>query len=103
MRTTILTDKEIIDIIRRHRDVLNKYTVKKIGLFGSFVKGKQKKDSDIDLIVEFEEPTLDNFMDLISYLENLFGRNIEVLTPDGIRSIRIREVADDINRSVIYV
>lgn len=41
MRTQILTSKEIIDTLRRHRDILDKYTVKKIGLFGSFVKGKQ--------------------------------------------------------------
>ena len=103
MKNKVLTSKEIISILNEKKNILERYTVKKIGLFGSFAKDKQNKNSDIDLIVEFGNPDLDNFMNLIDYLENLFGRRVEVLTPIGVDTIRIKEVAADIKRSVIYV
>jgi len=82
MKTKRLTDREIIKTLREHSDILRKYKVKKIGLFGSFVRGEQEENSDIDFLVEFEEPTFDNFMDLAFYLEDLFGRKVELIT-DG--------------------
>ena len=103
MKNKVLTSKEIISILNEKKNILERYTVKKIGLFGSFAKDKQDKNSDIDLIVEFGNPDLDNFMNLVDYLENLFGRRVEVLTPIGVDTIRIKEVAEDIKRSVIYV
>lgn len=75
-----LTDKKIMSLLKKHNDILKKYKVKRIGLFGSYVRGEQKKQSDIDFLVEFEEPTFDNFMDLIFYFEELFGRKIELIT-----------------------
>lgn len=85
MKTSNLTDKEILKQLRGHRDLLKKHGVKKIGLFGSYLRGEQKKNSDIDLIVEFSKPDFNNFMHLCSYLEGLFGRRVEILTPDGVR------------------
>ena len=98
-----ITSKEIMSLLRKHNDVLKKYGVKKIGLFGSYIKGEQKKYSDIDFIVEFEKADFDNFMDLVFYLENLFGRKVDILTPEGVKSIRIKKVAENIRKSVIYV
>jgi hypothetical protein len=98
-----LTEQKIISTLKKHDDILRKYKVKKIGLFGSYVRRKQKKHSDIDFVVEFAEPTFDNFMDLAFYLEDLFDRRVDILTPEGVESIRIKEIADDIKRSVIYV
>ena len=103
MKNKVLTGKIIISILNEKKNILEGYTVKKIGLFGSFAKDKQNKNSDIDLIVEFGNPDLDNFMDLVDYLENLFGRKVEALTPIGVDTIRIKEVAEDIKRSVLYV
>lgn len=103
MRKKNLTDKEIIETLKKYNDVLKKYSVKRIGLFGSYVTGKQNEKSDIDLLVEFEEPDFDNFMDLAFYLEDLFGRKVEILTPAGVESIRIDYIKDEIKRSVVYV
>jgi predicted nucleotidyltransferase len=75
-----LTDKEIITLLREHKDLLKKFKVKRIGLFGSYVRGEQKKDSDIDFLVEFEEPNFDNFMDLVYSLEDLFRKKVELIT-----------------------
>ena len=107
----VLTGEEILSLLREHQDVLKKYEVKKIGLFGSYVRKEQKRGSDIDLIVEFDRTAFDinltgyfdNFMSLSSYLENLFGEKVDILTPISIETIRIKEVADEIKRSVIYV
>ena len=102
-KTPSLTRARILKMLREHGDVLEKYSVKRIGLFGSYARGKQKRGSDIDFLVEFEKPTYDNFYDLIVYLEKLFGRKVEVLTPDGVDSIRVPEVAQSIRDSVVYV
>lgn len=82
--------------------MLSKYKVKRIGLFGSYVAGKQGKGSDLDFLVEFKEPTFDNFMNLANYLEKLFGKKIDILTPKGVEGIRVKEVAEDIKKSVVY-
>ena len=98
-----LTKNRILDILRERENDLRKYHVKRIGLFGSYVTGKQSPRSDVDFVVEFEQPSFDNYMDLTSYLERLLGKKIDILTPEGIRSIRVKEVAKKISRSVLYV
>ncbi len=105
-------NEEIVEILKVHKKELEeKFKVKKIGIFGSYVMGKQKKNSDIDFVVEFElnafgenfKGLFDAFMELYSYLENLFGLRVDVLTPESIETIRIKEVAEEIKRSVLYV
>ena len=49
-----LTGREIMSLLKKHKDLLKKYKVKRIGLFGSYVRGEQKRCSDIDFLVEFE-------------------------------------------------
>ena len=55
-------------------------------LFGSFVRGEHTASSDIDLLVEFapEKHTFDNFMDVSFLLEEILGRRVEVVTPEGL-------------------
>ena len=93
----------IIGILRKHENVLKKYKVKRIGLFGSYARGKQHRRSDMDFLVEFEQPNFDDFMSLASYLERLFGKKIDILTPEGIKGIRVRGVAERITRNLLYV
>jgi predicted nucleotidyltransferase len=52
----------VIDILKSHEEEIKKrFGVRRIGLFGSFARGEQKDTSDVDILVEFEEPTFDNF------------------------------------------
>jgi len=97
-----LAKDEILDALRKHRDILLKYKVREIGLFGSFVRGEQVEKSDIDLIVNFEEPSIENFMGLSFFLENLFGKKVEILTPAGVDSIRINHIKEEIKESIVY-
>lgn len=73
-------DKDIISVLRDNNEILKKYKVRRICLFGSYARGEQGKHSDIDFLVEFEEPTFDNFMDLVFSLEELFSRRVELIT-----------------------
>ena len=84
MKREILTDKIIFDKLKRRKNILKKYGVKKIGLFGSFIRGEQKRYSDIDFLIEFDKPDFDNFMDLAYYLEDLFDRKVELITNGSI-------------------
>jgi len=77
----MLTIGEIKKIILKNKIILKKYKVKSIGLFGSYVRNEQREDSDIDFIVEFEDPTFDNYMDLVFTLEELFKKKISLVTP----------------------
>jgi predicted nucleotidyltransferase len=71
--------------LRRHeREIKKRFGVRRIGLFGSFARGEQKDTSDVDILVEFEEPTFDNFMNLAFFLEDLFSRRVELVTPDSL-------------------
>jgi len=80
----------VIDILRsREQEIKERFAVKRIGLFGSYVRGEETKESDIDILVEFDDPTFRNFMNLAFFLEDLFGRRVDLLTPEGI-SHRIR-------------
>lgn len=98
-----LTKTLILRALKKHDDALKQYSVKRIGLFGSYARGNQTAKSDIDFIVEFGRPTYDNFYGLCVFLEKLFKRKVEVLTPNAVDSIRVDEVARSIRESVIYV
>jgi predicted nucleotidyltransferase len=79
-----LSAKDIFKILQRNHSILKKYRVKKIGLFGSYVRDEASKKSDIDLLVDFEEKTFDNFIELAFELEKVFNKKVDLLTEEGI-------------------
>lgn len=97
-----LTRQTILGVLRRNRGLLEKHAVRKIALFGSYAKGRPTANSDIDLLVEFERPTYDNFLGLSRDLERLFGRKVEILTPQGLASIRVKAIAESIRKTLAY-
>ena len=80
----MMTKEEIKNKILANKEVLESYKVKSISLFGSFVRNEQKEGSDIDFLVEFTSDTYDNFIHLIFALEDLFKRNVQVVTKDDL-------------------
>ena len=83
----MLTSDKILKIINENKDNIKKFGVKNIGLFGSYAINKQKKESDIDLLVEFKKgkKTFDNYMDLKFYLENLFDCNVDLVIKEALK------------------
>ena len=100
----MLTRDDIISMLRERLPYLNsEFGVKRIGLFGSFSDGEPDEKSDVDIIAEFEKPIGLKFIELSEYLEQLFGRKTDVLTPAGIEGIRNKEIAKEIERTIVYV
>jgi uncharacterized protein len=98
-----LTRQAILRALRRNDELLEKYAVRRIALFGSYATGRQSRKSDLDFLVDFEQPTYTNFLGLSRDLERLFGRKVEILTPQGLESIRVKSIAESIRRTLAYV
>jgi predicted nucleotidyltransferase len=75
-----LDAEKIIATLEHHRAILKKYNVVRIGLFGSYAKGKGDAKSDIDFLVEFKRPSCDGFLELIFRLEEIFGKRVDLIT-----------------------
>jgi len=82
----IKTKQDIVSLLEQNGSLLKALGVKKIGLFGSFVRGEQRPDSDIDLLVEFEpgQKTFDTFMELSFLLEEILQHRIELVTVESL-------------------
>lgn len=71
--------KKIIAEIEKRRKELRARGVKKLGLFGSYLKGKQKKGSDVDLLISLEKVDTDSYLGTWVYLEKVFGKKIDLV------------------------
>jgi len=71
----------------RMPEIKEKYGVKNLSIFGSYVRGEQTPESDIDILVEFEKgkKSFDNYMDLKFYLEDLFGLKVDLVIKEAVR------------------
>jgi predicted nucleotidyltransferase len=78
---------EIIDIIKNSKSELEaRYGVKKVGLFGSYVRGQQNKKSDIDILVTFSRDIdLFDFLDLREYLENRLHHKVDLVMESALK------------------
>jgi hypothetical protein len=75
-----LTDQEILDLLQKEKAFLKReFGVLSIGLFGSYVKGTQGPESDVDLLVELTEPRFDFLVGLQMYLESKIGKPVELV------------------------
>jgi predicted nucleotidyltransferase len=83
----MLTTTEILSTLRGHRARFDELGVRRLGIFGSFARGEARPDSDLDVLVEFERTTFDGYMDLKFYLEDLFGRRVDLVLADRIKPL----------------
>lgn len=92
------TFEEISQTICRHRKKLEgTYKVKQIGIFGSYVTGKQKKTSDIDILVEFKAPVdFFEFLDLEEYLSTLLGAQIDLVTKKALKPYIGKRILEEV-------
>ena len=99
-----MTKDKLMEILKANLQQLNiEYGVRRIGLFGSYAKGTNTTDSDVDILVEFERPIGLRFMEFSECIENLIGTKADILTPTGINSIRNHRISIDIKESLTYV
>ena len=100
MTTIVQTKGQVLQTLHDHSAELKDLGVRKMGLFGSFVRNEQTIASDIDLLVQFEpdKKTFDNFMELSALLESLLQRRVELVTTEALS----RHIAPHIMNEVEY-
>jgi len=84
IKKTIPTSQQILAVLSDNDELLRFRGVRRIGLFGSFARNQGRARSDLDFLVEFDQPTFDNYMNLAFSLEKLFGRHVDLITSDGL-------------------
>lgn len=78
--------QKVLDLLKEHQDKIKEFKVQKMYLFGSVAREQENSSSDIDILIKFEiPPTYDLYMDLKFFLEDLFGRNVDLVTEDALR------------------
>jgi predicted nucleotidyltransferase len=83
-----LKDAEhFIIILRRHLPELReKYSVNYLGIFGSYIRGEQSKDSDLDILVQFDKkPGLLKYIELENYLSDLLGVKVDLVMKSALK------------------
>ncbi|MDV4343204.1 nucleotidyltransferase family protein [Methanoculleus sp. YWC-01] len=86
--------EEVLPLLRE------RFGVTKIGIFGSTARGDDRPESDVDVLVEFApgQTTFRNFMELAFYLEDLFGRRVDLVTEQGLS----RYIRPNVEQEVIW-
>ena len=77
---------QVIYILRINEALIRSYGVERLGIFGSFVRGEQNSQSDVDLLVDFQKgsKTFDNFINLVFFLEEVLGCKVELVTTESL-------------------
>lgn len=93
--------EDIKEILARHRKELKEqYGVVVIGVFGSYARGEQSENSDVDILVEFERPIgFVRFIKLEDYFSQLLGIKADLVTPKALKPY----MGEQILREVQYV
>jgi predicted nucleotidyltransferase len=98
------TRDELLALLKASMSYLrSEYGVERLALFGSVVSGEFRPESDVDILVEFSVPVGFRFNRLADELEKLLGRRVDLMTPAGLRSLRVQEIADSIRENLLYV
>ena len=82
-----------------HEDLFGRYPIRRLGIFGSVVRGDARPDSDIDMLVEFSEPVGFEIVDLAMELETLLGHKVDLISRNGIRD----RLLPYVERDLVYV
>jgi predicted nucleotidyltransferase len=91
--------EEIEKILKENKSILHdKFKVKQIGLFGSYVRGNETKKSDVDILVEFYEPVGWEFIDLKDFLEEILGIEVDLVTKKALKP----QLKDRILKEVVF-
>jgi predicted nucleotidyltransferase len=80
------TKNQIINKLRELKPILlSEYSVKEIGIFGSYANETHTEESDIDILVEFDKPIGWKFFSLELYLEKIFGKKVDLVTKNALK------------------
>jgi predicted nucleotidyltransferase len=91
---------QVLELLKRNQDKIKGFKVQKMSLFGSVARDEETTLSDIDILVKFEvSGTYDMYMDVKFFLEELLGRNVDLITEEALRP----EVKHHVEKDLIPV
>lgn len=95
----VSTRAGIVRRIKADRHALNRYSVKSLALFGTATRNQISTRSNIDILVQFDRATWANYIGLKFYLEDLLGRDVDLVTPKALKPA----TKPSIERDLYYV
>jgi len=97
---TTMKNPVIIDRLRLEKNYLSsKFGVEEIGVFGSYARGEETADSDVDILIKFKKPSFDALMGAYLYLEKILNKKIDLVTKHRHLSSRFLKI---IEKEIIY-
>jgi predicted nucleotidyltransferase len=89
---------KILSVLNVHREeIMHRFAVKSLSLFGSAARDEMREGSDVDVLVEFDGPaTFGGYMGLKDYLENLLGTTVDLVTEKGLKPRARKHVEQDL-------
>ena len=99
--TSILTRKDVLDLLREHKPIMKeRFGVTELSLYGSFARDEATEDSDIDVIVKFEDkPSAKSYFGAQFYIEDLSGRKVDLARMHELR----KEIRPYVDKDLIIV
>jgi len=99
----IYTQQNLRNILQTNQNKIIQYGAKRLGLFGSYSRGEQNEESDLDFVVEFykEKKNYKNFIHLCYYLEDLFGKKVDLLTLESL--LKDRQFTQNVLNEVVFL
>ena len=80
------TKEEILRFLKNHKQELaERFTIRRIGLFGSYLHDEAGDESDVDILVDLAQPTFDNYMDLKFFLEDCLSKPVDLVLADSVK------------------
>ena len=94
------TREEILSVLSKHRgDLETRFKVTRLGLFGSYARGEQRADSDVDILVDVDQSIGLEFVTLADRIETLLGIPVEVVSRRAIKPRHLQVI----EKELIYV
>jgi uncharacterized protein len=90
-KSTRQTSKVLTTLAALRPELARRFSVQRIGVFGSLARGEADSSSDVDIVVELGQPTFDHYMDLKFFLEEVLGKPVDLVMAETIKP-RLRPI-----------
>jgi hypothetical protein len=96
----MISKENITNILKANKsDLASRYHLKSIGIFGSFTRDDFGEDSDIDILIDYDQPLGIEFIDLAEELEKILDRKVDLVSRNGVK----QKYFEEIKKDLIYV
>ena len=93
----MINKENIANILKANKlDLLARYHLKSIGIFGSFTREDFKDDSDIDILIDYDQPIGIEFIDLAEELEKILNLKVDLVSKNGVKPKYLEEIQKDL-------